>query len=65
VRALEDRTKLASIDPSCYTPIVKKIKAAFYLLDKYSEEGTLLKPNEYVDPDYAQDVDFDVDMEQS
>ena len=65
IGALEDRGKLASVDPSCYTPMAKKINAALYLMDKYSEEGVLLKPNEYSDPDYAQDIDFDVNMEQS
>ena len=61
----DDRSALASVDPTCYTPIVRKINAALYLMDKYSEDGVLLKPNERADPDYAQDIDFDVNMEQS
>jgi hypothetical protein len=56
---------LVGADPTNYTPIVRKINAALYLMDKYDEIGTLMKPNERVDPDYGQDIDFDINMEQS
>lgn len=64
-QATDQRGALASLDPTCYTPIVRKINAALYLMDKYSDDGVLMKPKERVDPDYAQEVDFDVDMEVS
>ena len=56
---------LVGADPTGYSNHVKKINAALYLMEKYDEVGNLLKPNERIDPDYGQDIDFDIDLEDS
>jgi len=67
VRQVTDRESYQMVgqDPTSQSEVVKKINAALYLMDKYDIDGILLKPKERIDPDYAQDVDFDVDMEQT
>lgn len=67
VRQVTDRSSysIVSTDPSGHSGPVKKIRAALYLMEKYDEDGVLVKPHERIDPDYGQDIDFDVNMETS
>lgn len=67
VRQVTDRESYQMVDqdPTSRSEVVKKINAALYLMEKYDIDGILLKPKERIDPDYAQDIDFEVDMEQT
>lgn len=60
---IEDRNTLVREEELNEAPTsVKKIHAAFYLMEKYDESGVLVKPNIKEAPEYAKDSDMEQEV---
>ena len=41
--------------------LLKKLRAAQYLMEKFDEKGVLIRPHSESAPDYSGDIDFDLE----
>ena len=65
VQPFQQESVLIAADPSMQSERQKRINAALYLIEKFDENGVLLKPVERTNPDYGDDIDFEIHLEDS